>query len=290
MRIIYVAMHDSGDNDDEGAITDGLVKLGHDVVRVPEEHGHLAVDLEGDFLLCHKWSDFNAMRRVRIPIAFWFFDVVRLNDPKLERRSVLREAWIRAITRLSAIGFTTDGDWVAQDDTGKLRHLLQGADQRYTDIVSDATHPTDLLFAGTSYGTHRADFIDALANRYGNRFVTLRGAHNRELADYLQGANICIAPDAPASDLYWSNRVYLTLGYRGFLMHPRCAKLETHYEDGKEIVFYDSREHLYSLIGEYESDAPRRRAIAEAGHTRTVAEHTYAHRCRDLVNAVREVL
>jgi hypothetical protein len=179
---------------------------------------------------------------------------------------------------------------VAKDTTGKLRHLMQGADQRRIGYVSTSPVESDILFTGDMYGTWRKDAVDSLIQRYPARVTQVVGMHGDLLADHIAGAKVCYAPDKPATDNYWSNRVYLTLGCRGFLVHPRCAKLESQYEDGKEIVYYDSRDHLYALMDRYLVDREESRKIAEAGHARTVAEHTYQHRCKTLLDMVKEVL
>ena len=51
MKIVYVAKHHSGDNDDEGAICYALEALGHEVVRFRENEGDRAIEEDGDFML-----------------------------------------------------------------------------------------------------------------------------------------------------------------------------------------------------------------------------------------------
>lgn len=303
MRIIYVAKHDSGGNDDEGAIAHALTQLGHDVQCLRESMGHKAYRLlPADLVLFHKWADLASLHKLPIPKVFYYFDLVDWPDPTLESRCAARRKWMAEMTPNVALGFLSDGDWVARDTTGKLVWLTQGADERVAGAGMNAGRctlcnaswaGTDLLFAGIGRGggQGRVSFVEEMKSRYGRQFTHLeKGVHGRALADAVASARIVVAPDSPVSDRYWSNRAYLMLGFGAFLLHPYCERLTHHYQDGREIVFYRTREHLHALIHHYLPWPDVRRQIAEAGLQRTLAEHTYTHRVRALIQTVQDRL
>lgn len=295
MRILYVAKHDQKrSNDDEGAVADALAKLGHDVQRVREVAGHTAYKIDADFCLFHHWSDFVSMRKIRCPKVFWCFDLIDCPDPTLAKRCQERRDWIREATSLVDLGFCTDGDWVSGDNTRKLHWLTQGADQRFLGrAVSQRTIQPEstLLFTGIMRGgQQRQSFVSEMIARYGGRFNQYSGGkHGVELSGLIAGAKIVLAPDGPVTNRYWSNRVYLTLGYGGFLLHPFCNGLRQHYDD-TELAYYRSRPELHELIEYFLGRQDVASRLAAAGLARTVRDHTYVNRCAELVRIVKERL
>lgn len=310
MKIVYVAKHGMGDNDDEGAIAHALQKLGHEVQCVPECRAEARQwrGLKGDFLLFHKWADITAMRMVKMPKVFWYFDLVEFNDPTLARRSMNRAQWMKVVTPQIDLGFCTDGDWVSRhvrlsklnEEPPKLLRLLQGADVR----VTGPGDPTELneyaidkntipiLFTGISKGggEGRISFVAEMRERYGNDFVHVRtGCHQRKLANLIARSHVVVAPDFPITDHYWSNRVYLMAGFAAPLIHPYAETLTEHYS-GQEIAYYRNRTELHDLIGYALRNPKATKKLGRAAFARTMKEHTYIHRCEKLIRIVKERL
>lgn len=307
MRILYVANHNCGDNDDEGAITFALRSLGHTVHTVHEKARHRAPGqrmLLGergyDFCLFHKWATVSELAEVRVPCAFWYFDMIRPvdGDTSLLPRSESRVKWMADVLRLPNVvaGFCTDGDWVLDcplEGREKLYWLTQGADERVagfgTSTVRD--HPPILFTGMKHHGRKRAEHIDRLKERYGERFVMLGDGgpkyrvHGRALADLFAAAKVVVAPDGPSTDRYWSNRVWLTLSLGGFLLHPHCARLREFYTPA-ELECYRTRDELEEMIDWYLDDADARRKMAQAGHAATINNHLYRYRCVELVKVM----
>lgn len=164
---------------------------------------------------------------------------------------------VLAIPRVVA-GFCTDGDWVVEDRgrTGKLRWLMQGADERtlgFGTPIPDYAG-AEILFTGMiNHGRRRAEHVAHLQARYGDRFAVMGDGgpkyrrHGRELADVFASCKVVVAPDGPNTARYWSNRVYLTLGLGGYLLHPRCEGLQEHYL-ASELTTYKDWAHLDYLI------------------------------------------
>lgn len=292
MKIVYVARHDYGQNDDEGAIAHAFRVLGHDVLPVNERDVPRGLPA-GDVALFHHWSDCHLLGGFGGIKAFWHFDLVDWpDDPSLVARCAHRRERVRRATDVSDFGFLTDGDWVAADRTGKLHWLPQGADER---IVSRAdpssAGSTDLLFTGLSRGggAGREAFVAEMAVRYGAGFRHVPGGVYRErLRASVADSRIVVCPDTPVSDRYWSNRVWNACGFGGFVLHPRATELEACYADGREVVYYGDREELHDLIARWTDDAraAERRAIGDAALERTRRQHLYRHRVEELIRVV----
>lgn len=288
MRVLYVCRTDGGDNDDEGAIAHALEVLGHTVVRI-DERGKIP-NSQGDLCLFHKTSRFAELERLNMPKVFWFFDLVDGSyDPSLAERSKHRVQWMQSATAVCHRGFCTDGDWVKQDKTGKLRWLMQGADERtlHAPAPRDVDYPI-AFFGMKHHGRKRAEHFDAINARYGSVFFHLGAGgprtrvHKIALADALSRCAIALALDGPSSDSYWSNRVYLTLGLGGFMLHPACAKLREQFAH-HELVTYNDRAHCDMLIDYFLERPEERLARAVAGHKAVVERHLYRHRVEELL-------
>lgn len=300
MKILYVANHNQPTgNDDEGAIAYALEKLGHTVELLSERKGEKAVKIAPrfDLLLFHKWEHTGWLERISIPKVFWYFDLVKYQDTALVSRNGTRINWMKKTINLVDLGFCTDGDWVNQDSTGKLIRLTQGADERKIGfgnpyaVPSTLVNNASILFTGirNGGGTGRIDFVDSMKAKYGEQFSHIsKGVHGAELANLIASKAIIVAPDSPITDNYWSNRVYLTLGFGGFLLHPYCRTLVNQYANNKHIVYYSSRDDLHDLITYFLEHPDLRKDIQVQALAHTTSHHTYYHRCRILIDTVNQ--
>lgn len=296
MRIIYIAKHNSGGNDDEGAITHALTQLGHDVQRVREFKGRKAAKMSGDMLLFHKWNDSEVIRLMsqRMPTVFWYFDLVEWPDDSLVNRNATRLGWMRQTIPACTLGFCTDGDWVQKDTSGKLYILRQGADERIVgrgEPYADGMIPPPLLTTAIrdGGGKDRISFIDEMQICYRHLYQNIdNGVYREDLRQLIANVKIVMAPDSPVTDNYWSNRVYNALGFGAFMMHPYCKNLEFHYSNNKEIVYYHDLDELHDLIRYYWEKPQLRSSIAEAGLEHTKKCHLYRHRCEELIRVVKQ--
>lgn len=75
-------------------------------------------------------------------------------------------------------------------------------------------------------------------------------------------------------------------GCGGFLLTGDADNLRDYYEDGKEIVIFKGASDLVEKIGYYLEHDREREAIARAGYERTLREHTYERRFRDIFRIV----
>ncbi|MFN0303984.1 MAG: glycosyltransferase [Burkholderiales bacterium] len=73
-------------------------------------------------------------------------------------------------------------------------------------------------------------------------------------------------------------RVFEVPGAGGFLLTESADGLNRHYQIGEEVVTFESQVELIDRVQYFLSHPDERDRIARAGHARTRAEHTYAHR------------
>jgi hypothetical protein len=297
MNITYIANHTPHGNEEEGAIAHALEELGHKVNKVEERVASVSVSgISGDVILFHHFRDTAAIQKMPpIPKVFWCFDLIDFEkEPILLPRFQERKVWARRMLELCDIGFFTDGEWVAKDQTGKAVWLTQGFDSRQQ--LGVKSEGPKLLFTGTNkHGKTRESFVEEMSSTYGNDFSHIHyGTHGRVLANLYASATIVLAPDGPISDYYWSNRVYLTLGYGGFLLHPVCSGLLFQYTGDRELVYYENRNELHELIRYFLSDSKqaklRKEAIAHNGRERTLTHHTYHNRVAHLIKIIEDRL
>jgi hypothetical protein len=309
VKICYIAKHVQANNDDEGSITHALRSLGHEVTCVQEHpyksyrplarQGRVGCEYERtkghDFaLIHHHWSDVDdkdyAARRVAqasCPIVFWWFDLV--DHPQMPGRWVSHIKWLSSVT---STGFCTDG---CVKEFG-LHVLRQGADARIAGRHPPARDRVPILFAGMCRPAGqpgRWQQIQMLQQVYGQQFVLKHSpqagwVYREKFARLIAHTDIVLAPMDPTKPNYWSNRVYVVSGFGGFLLHPYCEDLTTEYVDGEEIVMYHDQEDLMAKIDYYLPRPEERRRISENALRRTLAEHTYTHRCRELIRVVEE--
>jgi hypothetical protein len=302
MKIAYVAKHDMPDNDDEGAIAHSFEELGHQVVRISEACGRNVARERGvDLLLFHKWDDWPFLRSYfDAPKAFWYFDLVGTGgDTSLTSRSRHRRVWMDRMIPAVDVGFMTDGDFVKADPSGKLVVLRQGADGR---IVGRGTprrckkccEPIDealALFVGSEKGCgiKRLGFVEHARRAFGKEFRHIaRGVYRTKLADAIAESSFVLAPDFPVTDDYWSNRVYVSLGFGACMLHPYASGLAHEYRGGFEILYYHDLQDMTSQIHKLRSDWGKRMAISEGALTATIGRHLYRHRVISLLATLKE--
>jgi len=87
-----------------------------------------------------------------------------------------------------------------------------------------------------------------------------------------------------AGDSANNMRLYESTGVGTMLLTDRKRNLGELFEVGSEVIAYDSVEDVVEKIRHYLTHEDERAAIAARGQRRTLAEHTYAHRMRELVD------
>jgi hypothetical protein len=77
-------------------------------------------------------------------------------------------------------------------------------------------------------------------------------------------------------------RLYEATGVGTCLITDRKRNLDTLFEEGREVLAFDTPDECVEVVRTVLADEPRRRAIAEAGQRRTLADHTLTRRMGEL--------
>ena len=85
-------------------------------------------------------------------------------------------------------------------------------------------------------------------------------------------------------------RLYEATGVGALLLTDAKRNLGELFEPGEEVVTYASEDELVEKIHHYLGDGAERTRIARAGQERTLREHTYEHRMRELVDILSRYL
>jgi spore maturation protein CgeB len=85
-------------------------------------------------------------------------------------------------------------------------------------------------------------------------------------------------------------RLFEATGMGSLLITDRKDNLHDLFEIGKEIVTYSSKEEAAELITYYIAHPAEARAIAQAGQSRTLSEHTYRQRMQELLPILERYL
>ena len=80
-------------------------------------------------------------------------------------------------------------------------------------------------------------------------------------------------------------RTFEVPGSGGFLLTETVPHLEDYFVPGKEIGVFTDTDDLVEQVGHWLAHPDERAAVAEAGHRRALAEHTYDHRFAAIFSA-----
>lgn len=79
-------------------------------------------------------------------------------------------------------------------------------------------------------------------------------------------------------------RAFDIMGSGGFLLSNFQADFLDYFVPGEDFVYYESKEDFLQKVDYYLAHEDERQAIAMNGHRKTVAEHTYRHRVREILS------
>ena len=83
-------------------------------------------------------------------------------------------------------------------------------------------------------------------------------------------------------------RIWDVLGCGGFLMTNFQAEIPCYFKNKEDLVCFESVEELVELCGYYLRHEQERRQIAENGHKKVCALHTYVKRVEEMLEIFRE--
>lgn len=310
-RIAFISGFDF-DYSTETHVARDAEAVGCAVTKIPEQVGLEAIAYEvaskgpfdlilymkhhgvrgGDLRTVWDWA-----RRLDVPTASYHLDLYAGLDRVGEIGT--DPMWFTDIV------FTADGD----PETRALCEVM-GIDHRWLPaaVVADETQrgqyrrelARDVVFVGSTAGYHkqwpwRRELVEALHEHYRDRF-RVWGHQDRPhmrghlLNDLYASVKVVVGDSLALTDhsRYWSDRYYETLGRGGFLVAPRVPGLEEHFEDTTHFVGYEVGDvpMLLAKIDAVLVNERYRAHVSKAGHARVVAQHTYQHRVRQLLQEV----
>lgn len=118
---------------------------------------------------------------------------------------------------------------------------------------------------------------------------------NLNLSNSVSGdiSHICSSPRAIKDWLFSRKRIeqikarnFEIPGSGGFQLTGYVPGLEEYFVIGKEVAAFNEPSDLLLQIGYYLDNESERVAIAEAGYTRSIGEHTYLHRLEQLLASI----
>jgi spore maturation protein CgeB len=164
----------------------------------------------------------------------------------------------------------TDHGAVFAGSLGRLQH------DRGNAVLATAAERTSIDFWGRGYDDWPPD--SPVRRRYHGE------AWGLDMYRVLAAARISLNRHIDVADGYANNmRLYESTGVGTLLLTDVKRNLPELFDVGKEVVSYESPDDLVEKIEYYLAHDDERREVAAAGQRRTLAEHTYAHRMRELV-------
>lgn len=238
-------------------------------------------------------------------------DLIRANSPALVVNWGTDDSWkfvqaSRFFAEHVDLHVTTDqASAEAAPSRGLANVLLSqwaalGAALAEPELSRDCRH--DVSFVGSMYG-YRAKWITAL--RAGGVAVSCFG----------HGTENGVVDAAMVPEIYRTSRISLNFsgsgqnpggrggpdqrqikartfevpGAGGFLLTEVAPGLERYFAIGTEIATFDSAGELSARVRHYLDHPDERDAIAQAGHARAAAEHTYEKRLSEILERLRSL-
>ena len=274
MKILYLGNWNPFALSTEKFIKKALEELGHEVICEDERTAKAQNILKHsreykiDLFLFHKGTRWEMgleqlmelLFRMTCKKAFWYFDPIT-GIPE-------REMFMQAVIPYVDLAFMTNGTWIKQHDYKNTRWLLQGCDVKPLG-KKRKEYECDIAFTGSVYG-NRDIFIEAIKKRYGDKFKMFQNVFGDDFYDLCQSVKIFISPKFPANDYFWSNRIYMTLGAGGFLIHPYCKGLEDEFVAGEHYEDYKTQEEFFTKIDYYLKHEKERKTIADSGYEKCI--------------------
>ncbi|SPP94157.1 conserved protein of unknown function [Bradyrhizobium vignae] len=175
-------------------------------------------------------------------------------------------------------------------------------DRRVLDHVSIRERDCDVSFVGSLSPAHpaRARLIEWLSGQtdldiWGNgidQFPAESPIHRHyhgeawgtDMFAALGRSKITVNNHIGIAENYANNmRLYEATGMGCLLLNDLKSNIAEIFEPGREIVCYGSPEECLDLIRYYNRNTAERDRIAEAGQRRTLTEHSYLNRAKELV-------
>lgn len=143
----------------------------------------------------------------------------------------------------------------------------------------------------------RMDLLEAIAEKYTvdlfshTEDFAVPGLNNHGPVDYFQEMPLVFKQSKINLNITMRGiksgiplRAFDIMGAGGFLLSNYQAGFLDYFVPNEDFVFYENKKDLLAKIGYYLSHEEERKAIAQSGHDKVAAEHTYRHRVREMLD------
>jgi len=113
-------------------------------------------------------------------------------------------------------------------------------------------------------------------------------AWGAEMYQILQSSNVTLNHHGNVAPYANNMRLFEATGVGAFLLTDWKSNLSDMFDVGTELVAYRTVEECVELVRYYLAHDEEREAIARAGQARTLRDHTYAHRMRELMGIIEK--
>lgn len=187
--------------------------------------------------------------------------------------------------------------------------LRLGFEPRVLSCLKSEDSTFDITFIGSFFSVHssRAVLLDTLCDGFEqiriwgpgidylssnspSRKYYMGQAWGLEMYQILHNSKITLNHHGDIAPYANNCRLYEATGVGSLLITDWKENLHEMFEPGKEVVAYRSEEECIELIQYYLEHEDERRAIAHAGQQRTLQDHTYYQRMKELVEIIQKVL
>jgi len=117
----------------------------------------------------------------------------------------------------------------------------------------------------------------------GRKVSVFSNCFGDNLAKTIAQSKIVIGDSYPGvTHGYWSNRLYVMLGYRAFYVPTYVKDMEKDFVDKKHLVYAKNAVDMGNIIKEYLHKPEDRKQIAENGYALVHSKHRFIDRVREL--------
>ena len=218
-------------------------------------------------------------RKLDLPLRY---DVAFVGQPHGNRRGTI-QALRNAGIKVHVWGLGWDSGRISQDE------MIRVFNQTRINLnLANASRPV----ASTAMPVTASPGAGSLRGRISRRLDLIPfGSQAKALAKTLCRRTQIVpesdeSPATAAGDASYVEQIkgrnFEVPGCGGFMLTERADNLDQYYENGREVVFFDGRDDLINKVRYYLAHDSERAAIAEGGYARTIRDHTYAVRFRDI--------
>ena len=142
----------------------------------------------------------------------------------------------------------------------------------------------DIGFVGKEAFSSRIKFIKYLKDEYTYKFLKQEGIFFNGMAKFYNRCKI-VPNQCPADDI--NMRMFEATACGALLITQKVPYLDELFEADKEIIIYSTMRELIDKIDYYLEHDKEREKIARAGQRRTLRDHTYKNRVKDIIKIIK---